>query len=195
LRRGRHRAISLVEEDAMRSTRRILLALALLSLTALSAAAQGRSDTRLAYFRAVGSYFGLPTSEIAILGDWDLPADEIPVVLFVASRAGVSPEALVALRTSGRSWSELARRYRIEAEALHVPLSARASAGPLSNAYERFRAAPVRQWDDIELTDNEIIALVNVRVLSEALGTRPEDVLADASWGQSFVDVYGRLIR
>src|SRR5690606_23901931 len=97
---------------------------------------------REAYFRAVAEYFALPPDEVAILGSWDLPPDEIPVVLFVAARAGVSPEALTALRESGASWASLASRYRIGAAQLHVPLSRSPDGGALAETYRRYAATP-----------------------------------------------------
>ena len=48
--------------------------------------------------------------EVSILADWEIEADEVPVVLFVATRSGVSPEAVVALRDSGQSWGALTAR-------------------------------------------------------------------------------------
>ena len=183
------------EEDDMRSIRSIVvLAFVSLSLCVAAAEAQDHSDPRDAYFRAVASHFDLPMTEIVILGDWELAPDEIPVVLFVASRAGVSPEALVALRSSGRSWKELAGRYGIGAATLHMPLGARGSAGRLASVYERYGSVPVEEWSSIALTDQEIVALVNVRVLSGALGIRPEEILGRAGPSGSFVDLYQRLI-
>ena len=59
------------------------------------------------YFRSVARYFSLPASEVSILAEWEIAPDEVPVVLFVARRSGVSPEAVVALRDSGQSWASL----------------------------------------------------------------------------------------
>ena len=163
---------------------------------ALAAPPVGAQDTgaREAYFRAVAGYFDLPPAEIAILGDWQIPPDDIPVVLFIAARAGVSPEALVALRSSGASWTDLTRRYQINASQLHVPFSRPPSSGTLAAAYEQFVDRPVGQWGQISLTDDEIVALVNVRVLSTVLGTRPESVLERRATAGSFMELYARMI-
>lgn len=148
-----------------------------------------------AYFRAVALYFDLPESEIAILGDWHLPAEEIPVVLFIARRAGISPEALVALRGSGYSWVTLAHRYGIGAAALHVPLRDASSAGALELLYQRFVATGPDEWAAIPLDEDQIISLVNVRVLSQALGLPPEEIARRTSATLSFVELYAQLVR
>ena len=157
--------------------------------------AQEWSGAERAYRSVVASFFGLPEAEIAILGNWDLPADEIPVVLFVARRSGVSAEALVALRESGWSWPELAQRYRVGPQALHVPLQNQASAGALAPVYQRFSQMPVTDWPDIRLSSEDIVALVNVRVLSQALGLTPDEIMRRTGSAGSFVDLYGQLVR
>jgi hypothetical protein len=133
-------------------------------------AAQDSESARMDYLQAVAAFYRLPASEVAILDDWELPLDEIPVVLFVARRAGVSPEALVALRGSGRSWASLTDRYRVTTATLHLPLPDDASAGALADAYATFREMPVDGWQAIRLTDTDIVSLVNIRVIGQSLG-------------------------
>jgi hypothetical protein len=159
------------------------------------AAQQTGKQARDAYFSAVADFFGLPATEVSILAQWQLPPDEIPVVLFIADRAGVSAEALVALRSSGKSWSELARRYHVDASHFYVPLPDAADPGVLKRAYERFRALPVSRWGEVSLSDSDIVALVNVRVLARTLHLTPAEVLRAAPAGRSFVDVFASLMR
>ena len=181
-----------VEFDLMR---RAVFSLAIFLATAGSAAAQAPDTPRVEYFRAVAAFFNLPTNEIAILGDWEIPADEISVVLFMARRSGVSPEALVALRQSGQSWTTLAARYQVGASALHVPVRDNAPAGTLQNAYARFRSTPVADWHSIQLSDSDIVGLVNVRVISQSLGLPAEQVMAGTDSAGSFVELYTQLKR
>lgn len=176
--------------------RAVFLSTLCLGLVAgLPLAAQDRSAAEASYFRAVAGFFNLPMSEIAILGDWDLEPDEIPVVLFMARRGGVSPEALVALRGSGQSWAALADRYRIGPGSFHVPVRDDAPAGILAAAYERYRSTPVSEWSAMRLTDADIVALVNVRVIAQSLGIPAERVLARASTSTSFVQLHAQLKR
>ena len=163
--------------------------------TFATAAAPQAMPGELAYYRAVASYFQVPASEVAILAHGgDIAADEIPVVLFVARRGGVSAEAVAALRESGRGWTELAQRFGVGANALHVPLGDPASAGALSAAYQRFAATPMPQWSTMRLESDEIVALVNVRVLAQALGVEP-DAVARRTGSMSFVELYAQFLR
>ena len=174
---------------------RAVLLLATMSLAAAASEAQQQGGSERAYYRAVARYFDLPEGEIAILADWEMPAEEIPVVLFMARRASVSAEALVALRESGRSWTQLADRYQIGARALHVPLHDAGAAGRLAPLYDAFRDTPVDRWGDIRLSAEDIIALVNVRVLSQSLGLRPDEIMRRTADSSSFVEIYSQLIR
>jgi hypothetical protein len=175
-------------------TRAIFLA-AVLAGAATGAEARQRNADERAYYRAVARFFEIPEGEVAILGQWNLPAEEIPVVLFLARRAGVSAEALVALRRSGRSWPSLASSYGIGANVLHVPLRDPGSAGALRPLYERFGATPVARWASLQLSDAEIVALVNVRVLAQALGRPPDDVARRTGTVASFVELYAQFLR
>lgn len=172
-----------------------VLLLATMSLAAVASEAQQHSGAERAYFRAVARYFEVSEGEISILSNWDLSPDEIPVLLFVARRAGVSAEALIALRESGRSWTELSARYQIGAPALHVPLQDPTSAGGLSALYVTFRDTPVDRWGEISPSSQEIVALVNVRVLAQSLGLSPDDIMRRTADTTSFVELYSQLIR
>lgn len=158
-------------------------------------AAQGDAAARADFFGAVASFFGVPEGEIEILSDWDIVPDEIPVALFLAQQAGISPEALVALRSSGQNWATLAERYRVTASTLHLPIRDDAPTGTVGDLYDRYRATPVGEWHTIRLTDADIVALVGVRVIAQALGLPVEEVLRRTTASSSFVELYAELKR
>ncbi len=176
-------------------TRTATVALLLTCAVGNLGAQEGSNADQAAYFRAVAEFYRMPRNEISILGDSQLPPDQIPVVLFIARRAGVSPEAILALHRSGESWVELSKRYKVDAAQLHVPLPDEAPAGPLAEVYTRYRALPPDRWGEIKLTDRDILTLVNVRVLAQTLKVSPAKVLAAADGGGTFVEVYARMIR
>ena len=124
-----------------------------------------------------------------------LDEDEIPVALFIAERTGVSAEALVALRRSGRSWAELAARYGVSADALHVPIPEQSSAGEIATLYQQYRSTPESGWADIQLKSAEIVALINVRLLAQTLGVSPAEVRAQSEVAESCVKLCGELIH
>lgn len=129
------------------------------------------------YLQAVGEYYRVPVVEVRVLASWGRPAAEIPVVLFLAGRGGVSPDAVMALRNAGRSWRDIAGRWQVHAGDFHVALDPSVDAGPLARVYEAYRSRPGTGWPSIELTDDEVVLLVHLRFLTEYLGVAPGAVL------------------
>jgi len=99
----------------------------------------------------------------------------------------------VALRDAGRGWAELAGRYRLDASHFHVPLGEATDAQRLDPAYRQFRSLPAARWPEVTLRDEDIVALVNLRVLSQTLRRSPDEILGQAGSG-SWAELYARLM-
>ena len=121
------------------------------------------------YLAAVAEHFEVPRAEMGILAEWSVPADEIPVVLFVAARGGASRDALLALRRRGTPWLTIAGRYGLHAGNFHYPISTPPDSGPLQGAYAAFAETPSARWSEVQLDDRAVILLVNLRFLAEHL--------------------------
>jgi hypothetical protein len=172
-----------------------LLLVAVAGVFFVASAQELGAGSRQAYYRAVADHFGVSIDEVEVLAEWGLEPDEVPVVLFVSARAGVSSDALVGMRRSGRGWSAVARRFGLGSRAFHVVLPEGANLGLLSGAYEKFKSNPVRDWDSIELEDLEIVSLVNLKVLSEQVEVPPLRVLQSreeyGSFNAGFMSLLG----
>lgn len=173
----------------------VFLASALAFAPPTTVAVEAQSADVDLFYRGVADHFDLPTEEVIILSEWQITPEEVPVVLFLARRAGVSPDALVALRRGTVGWWALAERYGLDARVFHVPLPESASTGPLSGAYDAYRGTPSSDWAEIELADGDVIALANLRFVSEYLGIPPATALASADRAGSWVVAYGQLAR
>lgn len=178
----------------MVSMKRMLAALAAVTVWGVGEVT-GQTAATEAYLGEVAEFFSLPAGEVDILSEWRLPPQEIPVVLFMARRAGVSAEALAQLRRAGRGWSELAERYHLDPTHFHVPLAEDAAAGPLDEAYGQYRALPASRWSEVRLSGNDILILVNVRVIAQSLKRSPEEVLTAYGSTPDFVALYARLAQ
>ncbi len=143
-----------------------------------------------AFLRAVGEDFGLPATELEVLRRWGLAAAEIPVVLFVARRAGVSPDVVVTQRSGGESWMTIATRYSLHAGDFHVRLGG--PYGALAEAYHRFDALPAARWREITLSDAEVAGLVNARFLARHLQVSPSRAARELADGDA-VGAFARL--
>lgn len=148
-------------------------------------------DATDAYFRAVAEHFRTTEREVSVLAQWGLSAGEIPVVLYLAERAQVSPDVVVAQRRRGAEWMDIASGLSVHAGDFHVPVDG--PAGFLSDAYARFGEAPPSAWSGVRLTDAEVVGLVNVRFLSRSLGRPAAEVARGLGDGADMVAGFSRL--
>ena len=146
-----------------------------------------------AYLRGVADFFDVEAEEVSILGEWRLPADEIPVLLFFTQRTGVSSDALAALRRNGGSWADLANRFGLSTQSFHTSLP-EGRPGPLSRVVSEYGSLPAARWRNLPLTDEEITALVNLRFLAGYLHVSPAAVMEGWERAGSFAGAY-RLLR
>jgi len=138
---------------------------------------QDSGRDRDAYHEAVARFFEVAREEVDILADWPIPSAEVPVVLFLADQAGISPDAAASARTRGSSWQGLMQRYGVQVSTLYMTLGSGAPLGPLESVYARLDETPRGAWNRLQFTDAEVMGLINLRVLTVALRVPPARVL------------------
>lgn len=154
----------------------ILLAMPLVAQSS-SVGAQAVASDLDDYYRAVSDYFEVGLDEVRIISEWRVAPEDIPVVFFLSGRAGISADATAAERARGGSWIGLMRRYGVRVSTVLVSFSAGAELGSLTTLYGRTEATPRGAWNRLDLSDREVTTLINVRMLSSALGVAPERIL------------------
>jgi len=186
----------------VRSHTATVLALCMAALAVPSLEAQARTaaigeparagEARL-YARAVAREYDVAGRELDVLGAWvDHPA-ELPVLLFIANRAGVTADVVGSLRRSGQSWQRIALRFGLGPATFRVPVGDAVVSGVLARPVREF-AKPAGRWHQIAMTDMEIIALVNLRMLSNQLRASPEEVLPQMrGLSPDFIGAYARV--
>jgi hypothetical protein len=125
---------------------------------------------------ALGDFYRRPQREIVVLEERRVPPDEMPVVLFIAGRAGVDPFEVWEHRRSGLGWARIAAHYRLGAEVFYVPISVDPGP-PYGRAYGYYRRYPRGDWHRIRLEDDDIVALVNLRFYSEHYRLPPDRIV------------------
>ena len=188
-----------VEETAVgRIHGAIVGVLGLMSVAPLTLAAQRRMPDRTAVdasYATIGQAFPVSTDEVGILAEWPLRPDEIVVVLFIAGSAGVSPDAVASLRSSGTRWARILRTHSVGAGALRVPFPEGTMLGPIEETYRTFSETPRASWARIDLSDEAAIALVNIRILARQVGVTVGRVLRTWDGEGGFVLVHQRITR
>ncbi len=173
-------------------------ALGLMSALPLSLAAQRRVADQTAidaYHATVARAFSVSPDEVGILSEWPLDPDEIAVVLFVARSVGVSPDAVASLRSSDLPWASILRTYSVGPGALRISFPAGTGLGPFEETYRTFSETPRASWASIDLSDQTVIALVNIRFLARGVGVTVDRVLRTWDGVGDFVVVHQRITR
>ena len=75
------------------------------------------------FYLAIGEHYRVPEKEITVVRERKIPNEEMPVVFFLAGRAGVAPEAIIKLRLSGKSWMDITFGFGLNAESFYVPVT------------------------------------------------------------------------
>lgn len=180
----------------------VLLALAVLSVG--SSAVQ--ADTRMgigativngdlrSFYLSLGEYYRVPEREIGVIRDRHISDYDVPVVLYIAQRARVTPGVVVDLRLAGNSWMDITLRFGLSPDIYYVPVQ-RVSGPPYGNAYGYYKNKKRKDWHSIRLADDDVVNLVNLRFISERYGHPAEDVMRMHSAGRSFATINDELRR
>jgi len=163
-----------------------------LLLGAAAAAGQAGAD-REAYLRIMSAHFELPPGEAGRLMEERMAADELPVVLFMSRESGIAPTALLAMRRSGASWSELGARAGVGGDRLHVEISEAAVDARVRRIQAQYGATPRSAWGGLRFTDDEVVTLIHLRVLSRRFEVPVARVLQVRAQSPSWIEVPARL--
>ncbi len=148
---------------------------------------------RVAYLRALATYFQVPPVELEILLEGRGSVDELPVLLLLSRETGMAPAALSASRRGGATWMTLFRRFGLGAAQLHPALEEGEVDSRVERAWQLYAQTERRDWDRISLTDEEIITLVHLKVFSRHHRVSPGAVLRARAASGSWVEVPRRL--
>lgn len=137
---------------------------------------------------SIGEYYNISVAEVEIVSRRSVSDEELSVVFFLASRAGVSNAKIIDLRLKGLSWMEITIRLGLGADIYYVPVK-RVKGPPYGKAYGFYKNKPKSEWSSITLTDVEVVDFVNLRFVSEHYGITPEEVIEMRASGKSFVGI------
>lgn len=171
-----------------------VLIVGLLAWWACPALAQvPEAGDRATYLGVMATYFQVSPVEVEILLEGRGGIDELPVLLLLARETNMAPAALSAGRRGGATWMALLRRFGLNASHIHVQLAEGDVDPRVARAWGLYRETDRGSWDQLDFTDEEIITLVHLKVLSRHHGVDPGRVLQARAGSGSWVEVPRRL--
>ncbi len=176
--------------------RKIQLAVMVLIVVLLGFAAGIKAEFRMGFsantagengfYLSIGQYNNVPEQEVYVVRQQGIPDDELAVVFFVASKAGVPYGQVVKLRKQGWNWMKIAKKYRLDASVFYMPINGHANGRVYGKPYGYFLVTPRNKWNKINLSDAEVSNFVNLRFVSEHYGYAPEQVIKMREEGRDF---------
>lgn len=156
------------------------------------------SDGQLrSFYLAIGDHYGVPPERATTLRDrYRCRDEEMPVAFFLASLARVEAADVLTLRLQGRSWLDITYHYGLAPDIYFVRVQTDPIGPPYGRAYGHYRTRGVgREWARSALADPDIVALANLRFLSEHHGVPAEAVIAKGGWQVNFVAINDELTK
>ncbi len=144
---------------------------------------------------AVGDYYRIPQREVIIIKERGIPPREIPVVLLIAKKAHVAPEIVADFRLRGNTWLDTTFRFDLGPEIFYVRVGLVIRDPLYGNVYLRYTHKPKKEWSRIALSDDDIINLVNLKLMSEHYGYPFETIIRMRSSGQQFDSIDDEIRR
>lgn len=165
-----------------------LIALAILMIPAVQA-----EDLALDYIIDVGDYFQVDYEEVNELIDNGITIEELPVVCFIAQRAKVSIDKVAQARAVGQSWQAVTSEFHLDATTFYVIIHGKYSSKPFKSAFDKFHSQIDYNWKKVELSDADIINLVNLRFIYQHHDFSPFRVMTLRDNGADYTTVNYRI--
>jgi len=159
----------------------------LIGLMASGVQAQIVDDSKDPFHIAVRDYFKVTEDQIGSLLKTPLPDDDLPIVLFIAQRAGVDPNSVLVVWSSGLNWMQTAHHFGLNPWIFFTPIQGDLKNTPYLKPYHYFKDRNNR----VRLSDDDMINLVNLKLIAEQYNRDPYEIVQLRAQGKSFREING----
>lgn len=164
----------------------ILLVFAMITGLLMTAAAV---DLKADYFKAISKYYGISVDEVKHVSQTGIADEELPVVFFIATKSSTKPGEVANSRHNGASWSTIYEKYSISAIDLYIIISKPIHSKVYGPIYEKFNTTPRRGWKEIKLADDEVVNMVNLKMMYSLHDYSVYDIMAMRDYGKTFARI------
>jgi hypothetical protein len=137
------------------------------------------------YHLSMGNYFNVSEKEILRCGRRHVLEEELPVVFFLAQKAGKSSGTIVNLHDRGMSWMRMAQHFNLGPRIFYVSAGGEVKKSPYQKIYEYYLGNRSR----IQLSDADVVNMVNLKFISDHYGHDPQEIILMRNKGKTFPDI------
>ena len=73
-----------------------------------------KSDASIDYWDSLSDYFRNSLRAVVAIRDKGIPDEEVTAVLYIARNSSASPNQVIEARKASKSWSDIARQYKVQ---------------------------------------------------------------------------------
>lgn len=160
-----------------------------LALLLMAAVAVNAVDLTTEFYVAIGDFYDVPYEDVYDLSETGMADEDIAVVYFVADRAKIEASEVAADRKVGGSWSSIANSYGLDATTFYMMVAAKITSKTYKPLFEKYSSVPQSNWENVQLTDADIVNLVNLKFVGSHHDYTVFDIMAMRDYGKSFVKI------
>ncbi|HUU46166.1 MAG TPA: hypothetical protein VM118_10585 [Acidobacteriota bacterium] len=124
------------------------------------------SDVDNDYRKALTIYYNVSEDVIAELTAAQLKMEDIPVAVQIHQKTRLSCQTIAERRARGDTWMEIASAQGMRPQDFYVIVVGKISSKTYGPIFDKFKTRPIDQWGKIELTDSDIVNLVNLKFIA-----------------------------
>ncbi len=163
-----------------------VLAFALVALFGQgSVAAEGESQ----FHQGIVDYYNVSTADLANILIKGISNEDLPVVFHISQKSGQSAEKIADLRLRGDHWLDIAKVRGLGPKDFYVLVMSDVTSKTYAPIMAKFKATPVQNWNQLELTDSDIVNLVNLKFIASHNDYSIFETMSLRDNGQKFVQI------
>lgn len=115
--------------------------------------------------------------------------DDASTAIYLAKLANIDPMKMLDPRIEGKSWNQIMKRLEIDPKDLFIKLDSKVIPGKFRYEFRQYEKTLEDPEYQMVLYDDNIRNLVQLRLMKEAFGKNPIEVMNSISQGYAFTEL------
>lgn len=141
------------------------------------------------FHKDIAGFFKTDLETVTAISKSGIVDDELAVLFFVAQTTKTSPDKIAKFRLRKESWSEINSVRGASPTDFYMLIMAEVTSKVYAPIFQKYKDTPEEQWKKISFSDEEIINLVNLKVISKHHGFSVFEVMAMRDMGKGFARI------
>jgi hypothetical protein len=166
-----------------------IITLLIMSLAICTSAFAQQADFEGEYLATVVGYYEVETEAVSDIAGDDLTATEVATIYGLSQRCEKPAAEVAKMYRANKSWSALSASCGLGAVDYFIMISGKIESKTFSPIFAKFSGIDPHNWKDLELTDQEIVDLVNLRIISSYHDYSLYDIMAMKDYGRDWAKI------